>query len=206
MKILRASDHKRMPWKNGGGVTTEIAAFPADADLDTFGWRISMADVSTDGPFSMFPGVDRTLALLEGTGMRLEIAGRAPVDLTPTSTPLAFPADIETSATLKRGPILDLNVMTRRGQFTHRVDAKFLRSGEATSIHSQGATRAPRPSTTTILFCSQGFLSIEGHTTAKMLSQHDALVAEEQALLAIVARERALLFVITLTDCGHRNA
>lgn len=43
MRILRASDHKRMPWKNGKGETVEIAVFPEGASVDTFDWRISMA-------------------------------------------------------------------------------------------------------------------------------------------------------------------
>lgn len=56
MKSLHARDYKRMPWKNGGGETVEIAIFPADASVETFEWRISMATVANDGPFSIFPG------------------------------------------------------------------------------------------------------------------------------------------------------
>ena len=77
MRILRASTYRRMPWKNGGGETTEIAVSPEGAGLDDFAWRISMARVDGDGPFSAFAGVDRTLSILEGEGLRLEIAGRA---------------------------------------------------------------------------------------------------------------------------------
>ncbi len=51
MQILRASDHRVMPWKNGGGSTTEIAVFPIDSGLDAFDWRVSMATVAADGPF-----------------------------------------------------------------------------------------------------------------------------------------------------------
>ncbi len=69
MRILRAADHKRMPWKNGGGETVEIAVAPQDAALGDFDWRISMATVAADGPFSIFPGIDRTLSILSGSGM-----------------------------------------------------------------------------------------------------------------------------------------
>lgn len=75
MKILRASEYKTMPWKNGGGVTVEIAIHPPSASMDAFDWRISMATVAQDGPFSSFPGIDRTLAIIEGNGMALAIAG-----------------------------------------------------------------------------------------------------------------------------------
>ena len=61
MRILRAPDYRVMPWKNGGGTTTEVAVSPEGAGLDHFDWRISMARVEQDGPFSTFPGIDRTL-------------------------------------------------------------------------------------------------------------------------------------------------
>ena len=65
-QILRAADRVATRWKNGLGVTREIAAYPPGSDLDSFGWRVSMASVDTGGPFSSFPGVDRQLAVLEG--------------------------------------------------------------------------------------------------------------------------------------------
>ena len=57
-------------------MTTEIAVFPADAGLEDFAWRLSMATVASDGPFSSFAGVDRTLAVLEGEGIVLSVEGR----------------------------------------------------------------------------------------------------------------------------------
>lgn len=118
---LRAANHRRMPWKNGGGETVEIAVFPENAALGDFDWRVSMATVATDGPFSIFEGIDRTLSILSGDGMALAIDGREPVLLTKISTPLAFPADLPVMATLSGGTITDLNVMTRRGRLDHTV-------------------------------------------------------------------------------------
>ncbi|WP_082520685.1 HutD family protein [Rhizobium sp. Root482] len=125
-RILKASDYRRMPWKNGGGETVEIAVFPPTADLASFGWRVSMATVADNGPFSVFPGIDRTLAVLQGEGMELDIAGRTPMLLTQASAPLAFPADAATWARLVSGAITDLNIMTRRGQWTHRVERRIV--------------------------------------------------------------------------------
>ena len=121
MQILRSSSHRIMPWKNGGGSTTEVAVAPAGAGLDDFDWRISMAVVATDGPFSAFHGVDRTLAVLDGAGLVLHGLGERPQGLVRETAPLAFPADAAVSATLTDGPITDLNVMTRRGRFRNRV-------------------------------------------------------------------------------------
>lgn len=120
-RLLRNSDHRRMPWKNGGGETVEVIVHPEGASLSDFGWRVSMASVASDGPFSVFPGIDRTLAVLSGDGMALSIDGFGETLLTPVSAPLAFPADAPTAARLTGGPITDLNVMTRRGAFRHRL-------------------------------------------------------------------------------------
>ncbi|WP_105429622.1 MULTISPECIES: HutD family protein [Neorhizobium] len=121
MKILRASDYKRMPWKNGGGETVEIAVYPAGASIEDFDWRISMATVASDGPFSIFADVDRTLSILSGAGMELTIDSGPPVTLELDSEPYPFPADRPVFATLVNGATTDLNVMTRRGRFSHRV-------------------------------------------------------------------------------------
>ncbi len=110
-----------MPWKNGGGETVEVIVHPEDADLSAFGWRVSMATVASDGPFSVFPNIDRTLAVLSGDGMELVIEGVGEKLLTQETAPLAFPADAPTAARLTGGPITDLNVMTRRGVFQHRL-------------------------------------------------------------------------------------
>lgn len=146
MKILCASDHKRMPWKNGGGETVEIAVYPAGASTKDFDWRISMATVACDGPFSIFPNVDRTLSILSGAGMELTIDGCPPVTLDLDSEPYPFPADRPVFAALVSGVTTDLNVMTRRGRFSHRVirqptpvslpPAAFLRFVLATGKHT----------------------------------------------------------------------
>ena len=93
-RILRSPDHRRMPWKNGRGETTEIAVHPAGASIDDFGWRVSMAGVAEDGDFSLFPGIDRTLAVLTGAGIELQVQGQGLHRLTPATAPLAFPADV----------------------------------------------------------------------------------------------------------------
>lgn len=121
MLVLRAADYRRMPWKNGGGETTEVAVHPADAGLGDFDWRVSMARVAADGSFSRFEGIDRTLCLLEGEGIDLSIDGRERVRVAAESEPYAFPGDAETAGSLVDGPIVDLNVMSRRARIRHSV-------------------------------------------------------------------------------------
>ena len=121
LRRLGPGDYRRMPWKNGGGETLEIAIGPGGAGLDGFDWRVSLARVAADGPFSVFPGVDRTLGVIAGVGIDLVFAGGHRVPLTVADGPYSFPADIEVAGRLHDGSITDLNVMTRRTRFAHAV-------------------------------------------------------------------------------------
>ncbi|MEV7562556.1 HutD family protein [Streptomyces sp. NPDC048331] len=120
IRILRAADRTATVWKNGGGVTREIAAWPEGAGMDDFGWRVSLAEVGADGPFSAFPGVARTLTLAEGAGMDLTVAGvRRLVD--ERFAPQDFPGDEPTDCLLLAGPVVNFNVMYRRGAVEART-------------------------------------------------------------------------------------
>jgi environmental stress-induced protein Ves len=120
MRLLRAADRRAAPWKNGGGVTREIAAWPPGAGFDDFAWRVSMAEVTADGPFSSFAGVDRILAVLEGR-LRLDVEGRTQITLSPEAAPAVFPGDAAAHAVVEAGPVLDLNLMSRRGTVRARL-------------------------------------------------------------------------------------
>ena len=108
------------PWKNGAGFTREIAA--AAARPDGFDWRISVAEIARDAPFSAFPGVDRCIVLLQGPGLRLRAAD-ASVDhrLDTPYVPYHFSGDVALHATLLGGPSRDFNVMVRRGVYRCEV-------------------------------------------------------------------------------------
>lgn len=190
MRILRAADYRRMPWKNGGGETTEIAVWPENAGLDDFGWRISMARVERDGPFSAFPGIDRTLTILEGAGLRLMIAGRAAVDLEAVSAPYAFPADLPTDSVLLGGPVTDLNVMTRRGRFKHAV--RRVEALEKTEIASDAKV--------TMLLCHRGAVDIVVGTEAGRLGELDCLVLEGSESVSVRTGPTASLFLIEIYE------
>jgi environmental stress-induced protein Ves len=130
-RIISPAQHRLMPWRNGGGRTAEIAAEPADTPCG-FRWRLSLAEVEADGPFSTFPGCCRTIMLLSGRGMELTIA--APGDGAAASArtvrldrphePFDFDGEAATSCTLIAGPVRDLNVIADRSlQIDHRVAA-----------------------------------------------------------------------------------
>ncbi|MFO1508042.1 MAG: HutD family protein [Lysobacterales bacterium] len=114
LRVLGASDYRRMRWLNGGGWTTEIAREPADP-AQAFQWRVSIADVEADGPFSMVPGVSRDLVLLEGAGVELEFPGGRRERLTRRFQHLQFDGADNVQCRLVDGPTRDFNVMTRDG-------------------------------------------------------------------------------------------
>ncbi|WP_040477659.1 HutD/Ves family protein [Longispora albida] len=121
MKLLPAADRPATPWKNGGGVTREVASGPDGTGLDDFGWRVSLADVAASGPFSAFPGIDRVITVVDGPGMALTVDGVRTV-ISERYQPFAFPGEAVTGCELLGGPLVDFNVMTRRGQYEPAVE------------------------------------------------------------------------------------
>ena len=121
LRIQRFGEHLKMPWKNGLGITREVISRPASDGSGGFDWRISLATVGASGPFSVFPGIDRTIAVLEGDGMQLTVDGRREPPLLVDSPPFAFSGNAEVQADCLGGETLDLNVMSRRGVVVHRM-------------------------------------------------------------------------------------
>jgi uncharacterized protein len=112
--IVRVAEVAAMPWRNGGGVTRELLAWPQPQD-----WllRVSVADIHASGPFSAYPGVDRWFAVLDGGGVRLDTAGAEPTELTPLQTVLhAFSGDLPTHCTAHGVATRDFNIMARRSR------------------------------------------------------------------------------------------
>lgn len=111
-------------WKNGAGLTREIAAGPPGAGMEGFDWRLSVAELEQDAPFSAFPGVDRCIVVLDGAGMVLhDAAGQVAQELRPLQ-PWHFAGEAVLSARLPAGPCRDFNVMTRRGRW--RADLRIV--------------------------------------------------------------------------------
>lgn len=107
------------PWRNGGGATRALFAWPpptahgpASAAADDWLLRLSLADIGADGPFSAFPGVTRWFTVVEGPGVALDAPGLSAA-LAPDSAPLRFDGALAPMARLRGGPTRDLNLMLR---------------------------------------------------------------------------------------------
>lgn len=185
--LLKAENHRRMPWKNGGGVTVEIAVWPENASVDNFDWRVSAATVAEDGAFSVFSEIDRTLSVLDGEGVILNIDGLSS-SLTVSSEPLSFAADAKTHAQLIAGPITDLNVMTRRGKFSHAV----------VDMQVQGEYSAKVTTDNLFLFCASGELEVQLQASSYQLKSFDCLQLSEQQSMHLTAKGDGRLILISL--------
>jgi uncharacterized protein len=115
MTIIPFAALKAVPWKNGLGITREIAVEPGGATMDDFVWRVSIADVDTASPFSRFPGIDRTIVLLEGDGFTMRLDDDREHALTTPCLPFAFAGEAAVEVVLAGGATRDFNLMVRRG-------------------------------------------------------------------------------------------
>ncbi|MFE5741736.1 HutD/Ves family protein [Streptomyces celluloflavus] len=119
--ILRAAGRTAVAWRNGGGVTREVAVHPPGAGWDAFDWRVSLAEVTADGPYSPLPGVRRILTVVAGAGTELTVAGTSRLRAD-RYRPLAFPGGAATAGRLLHGPVVNLNVMLREGRARATVE------------------------------------------------------------------------------------
>jgi environmental stress-induced protein Ves len=120
-QLVHLADVPPTPWKNGGGTTRELVAWPNAAD---WVWRLSVAEVASSGPFSTFDGVQRWFAVLAGAGVRLHLqapGGAQTHDLTVRSAPLCFDGAVPTHCDLLGGPTQDFNLMLRQCKASGRV-------------------------------------------------------------------------------------
>lgn len=116
MQKFRINDYKKMLWKNGQGVTFEIFRDNGE-NLDDFGYRISMADVASNGAFSHFSGRERILTILTGDGIVLNVDNQQKFTLKPQQV-FSFSGDSDVYSTLINGAIRDLNVIFDPTLFT----------------------------------------------------------------------------------------
>jgi environmental stress-induced protein Ves len=158
VRILRSSDYRIMPWKNGGGTTTEIFVAPENAGLSgqPFDWRVSIADVAGDGPLSPFPGYDRHIVAIKGRGMMLEGGPQGPIGLTRPFVPRSFSGDWPVSGRLVSGPVRDFNLMARRDRYASRLEMHEA----ASALHLDAA------SATLLVHVLDGEVAASGHVLA----------------------------------------
>ena len=111
LQLISPNQWQTQAWKNGGGITNQLAR---SDDQSGMRWRVSIAEVASDGPFSRFEQTDRIIMLLQGEGFCLHGAEDQPVVLDKALVPFAFAGETAIECTLSNGPVRDFNLMTRR--------------------------------------------------------------------------------------------
>lgn len=173
-------------WKNGGGSTTEIAIAPPEAGFDDFEWRISLATIANDGPFSQFPGVDRTLMLVEGHGATLDIDGEDRVVLCDDEPVFSFSGESMVAAKLNRGATTDFNVMTRRDLCHHEVGRRAL----------DGVSTFAARADITVLFLAQGdTLTVSNDAERIGMVRYDVVVFDSEGEWTLEAAQAEVIIV-----------
>ncbi|MEU2794718.1 HutD family protein [Streptomyces sp. NPDC007100] len=198
MRVLRAAGRTASAWSNGGGVTREVAAAPSGAGWDAFDWRVSLAEVGRDGPYSALPGVDRVLTVADGAGLELTVDGTRH-ELHGRYHPFAFPGDAETGCRLLDGPVVNFNVMLRRGRSAATVE--MARGDYAYTAPPPTAPTAPGGQRSRLVVALSGpaTLDAEGPAPASPLplERYDAVLLPDAAGFAL--RTDGVVAVVTLT-------
>ncbi|MCK1396252.1 HutD family protein [Bradyrhizobium sp. 1] len=116
--LLKSEDYTRSPWKNGGGIFTDIAgAYRADAsakDWDSLLWRFASTPIVAPAPFSFMPGIDRLQMVVGGRGLVLKSPTQEFDEREPFTT-VRFTGEMEIVTELEAGPVEVVNLMARRG-------------------------------------------------------------------------------------------
>jgi environmental stress-induced protein Ves len=176
LTLIRGAELVAAPWKNGGGVTREVAVFPERAGMNDFVWRVSIADVAQAGPFSRFEGIDRTLVLLSGAGMVLDETGARAVKSHPLTRALdiaRFDGEAQIDARVVDGATRDFNLMVRRDAAQGELDV-WRGQSQQRKQHSVSAD-------VVLLYCASGSVSLAaGDAEALPLDTGDTLRIDMQ--------------------------
>jgi environmental stress-induced protein Ves len=173
IRHLKPADYRVMPWKNGGGSTTEIAVDPPGAAVGAaFRWRLSLATIERAGPFSAFPGYDRSIMLVAGPGMELDFGGHGGARLERPFEPVRFSGDWPTASALIGGACEDFNIMTERASLSHRL--AMSKPGRETALAAD----------TLAIVCFAGWVAVAGAGEHR-LERVETLIAEGAGRLRI---------------------
>ncbi len=151
--ILRKNERQKMPWKNGQGLTSEIAVYPDDSNIseNSFLWRLSSAEIATEGSFSSFPGYERYLALVKGDALQLNFEPSKRKVLLQLGKVCRFSGSDSVSSVLSKGPIEDLNLIYEESRVKTVFESIVLKS-KPRSFEMSG--------TVGFVYCVEGAVSV----------------------------------------------
>lgn len=226
MQLIRYQDCPSTPWKNGGGSTKQLLIFPINAELTGFDYRISIASISSNGPFSSFIGIDRQLVILEGDGVELSINShegtklrnglgveeKIPRDtdtteykrLTPADSPFCFSGETSITSQLLGSDVIDFNVMTKRGAFkahTQRLsfDDIFIEEQIATSTPQKNEHHSTADVPIIQILCCLDTMTWEHNGKVIKIMPYDILVLQQGDGITLKTIRPSRLLKVSIT-------
>jgi len=181
MKLIKKENYKVMPWKNGQGITSEIALFPENASFpdSDFQWRLSSAIVKTASSFSLFANCDRWLTILQGDGLLLNGSRLEQHKM------MNFSGEIPIQCKLLGEEVVDLGVIYRRDKFSAAMSFESI-SAAKTLFYDRG---------THLIYCTDGELTINALTA----QAGDSFVIEGPFEVNLHPKTQAHYFHVILT-------
>lgn len=165
--VLTTQDYRSMPWKNGQGVTLEVARSHGEG-LDDFDWRVSIADVKAAGPFSHFLNRQRIIGVLEGEGMVLHVDDQNPVTLRQKAF-FAFKGESNVHAELVKDAIRDFNLIYNPEKYSARL--QWVNSASGSSWISDAAH--------ILIFSTAPSLSLDVNSQPFVLNHFETLLVRD---------------------------
>ncbi len=205
-RVIRRADRQVGQWRNGLGTTEEITAEPENSgNADPFAWRLSLARIGRDCPFSPFAGYDRTFMIVEGAGVTLSFGAAAPdMRVDRRFAPQPFDGGWPTDCWLIDGPAQALNVVSDRARVVHRV---------AVVEAPVGRTTAAVAGDHVLVHALQGAAAVRLDGASARLAEGDCWRVDRPAGAAelVIEAERpalipALIYVVDLAVAAGRAA
>ncbi|MCS6118750.1 HutD family protein [Shewanella baltica] len=227
-QLIRYQDCPSTPWKNGGGSTKQLIISPATADLTEFNYRISIASISSNGPFSLFNGIDRQLVILEGDGIQLSIdshEGAKQINdlganekiqgdtdtteykqLTPIDSAFCFAGETSITSQLLGSDVIDFNVMTKRGVFkahTQRLnfDSIFIVEHAAITNNNKSEHHNTADAPIVDLLCCLDTMTWEHNGKVIKIMPYDMLITKPGEDIKLATTTPSRLLRVTITAC-----
>lgn len=188
MEIIRYAELKAQPWRNGGGVTRELRSHHGDGGpADGWDWRVSIAEVSKAGSFSVFPGMDRLLTVIDGELLLLSVDGAEhPLE---KYRPFRFSGDADSAGALPTGDIRNLNVITRTGAYKGYTSIIELSKKRAHPVfEGQLGILLQGQATTGVAAAAEAGLVTGGAEARTELGRYDAVVGSDSETPEILGR------------------
>ena len=193
IEVITPAQWQTQRWQNGGGITHQLCR---QDDENGLLWRLSIAEVASDGPFSRFDNIDRIIMLLTGAGFSLHGVGDNPQVLETPLMPFTFAGETPIHCTLLNGALRDFNLMTRRGALQAQLQVLTIGSAIQTLLLS----------TQTLVYIASGSVNaVLGAKRLTLEAQHTLSLCNEAGTVQLSSNDSAQVIIIGISDaqCGN---